>query len=71
MSVAVTDSKEIIYQNGFGMASTERPDVPTFSNGLYRVASVTNLVTAFSILKLCADRKFSLDAPVANYLPWL
>lgn len=71
MSVAVTNRKEVIYQKGFGVESTERPDVLTYPNALYRVASVTKLVTGFSILKLCAEGKLSLDLPVANYVPWL
>ena len=71
MSVAVTDREKVIYQKGFGVESTERLDVPTDVNALYRVASVTKLVTGFSILKLCAEGKLSLDVPVSNYVSWL
>lgn len=71
MSVAVTNRKEVIYQKGFGVECTERPNVPTYPDALYRVASVTKLVTGFSILKLCAEGKLSLDLPITNYVPWL
>lgn len=71
MSVAVTDREKVIYSGGFGVESTERPDVATLSDSLYRVASVTKMVTGLTIMKLCEDGVLNLDAPISEYVTWL
>ncbi len=71
MSVAVTDKDRVIYSKGFGVLSTERPDISTPDDALYRVASVTKMVTGLCIMRLCDDGVLSLDTPIAPYLPWL
>ncbi len=71
MSVTVTDRQKVIYSSGFGVESTERPDVPTLSDTLYRVASVTKMVTGLTVMKLCEDEVLDLDAPVSEYVTWL
>jgi len=71
MCVAVTDRRKLIYKKGFGCESTERAEVPTHPDALYRVASVTKIVTGFTIVKLAEMGILSLDTPICEYVPWL
>ena len=70
-SVAVTDRQKIIYANGFGVESVERPAVSATSRSMYRIASVTKIVTGMVLLRLCEMGKLELDRPITAYLPWL
>jgi CubicO group peptidase (beta-lactamase class C family) len=71
MCVAITDRNKLIYKNGFGVESTFRPEVPTHPDALYKIASITKVVTGLCIMKLCEDGILSLDTPVGDYVPWL
>lgn len=71
MSVAVTDKEKIVYKKGFGVESVERPQNLTTPDTIYRIASVTKLVTGMTVLSLVEDGILDLDKPVKEYLPWL
>ena len=71
MSVAITDKHRIIYADGFGVESIERPDVKVTPESLFRIASITKVVTGMTILSLAEDDLLSLDTPIKRYLPWL
>ena len=71
MAVAVTDKKEILFAEGFGMESVERPQVSVTPNSLFRIASITKVVTGMTILSLVEENKLSLDSPIKTILPWL
>ena len=71
MCVAITDRNKLIYKNGFGVESTFRPEVSTHPDALYKIASITKIVTGLCIMKLCEDGILSLDTPVGDYVPWL
>lgn len=71
MSVAVTDKEKTIYQKGFGVESVERPKNFTTPDTIYRLASVTKVVTGMTVLSLVEDGVLDLDKPVKEYLPWL
>ena len=70
-SVAVTDRKKTVYAKGFGAESVERPTVSATAHSMYRIASLTKIVTGMVILRLCEMGKLDLDRPIAAYLPWL
>ncbi|MBQ9778393.1 MAG: beta-lactamase family protein [Clostridia bacterium] len=70
-SVAVTDRHNTIFAAGFGVESVERPEVEASARSMYRIASVTKIVTGMTILRLCEQGKLELDRPVREYLPWL
>ncbi|MBO5973385.1 MAG: beta-lactamase family protein [Clostridia bacterium] len=71
MTVAVTDSKGIIYNEAFGVDNMERPEVKAGTDSVFRIASVTKMFTGTLIMQLCEQGKVELDAPVKKYLPWL
>ncbi|MBR3837484.1 MAG: beta-lactamase family protein [Clostridia bacterium] len=70
-AVALTDEKAVRYARGFGVESVERPQVPVTERSLFRIASITKLVTGITVLQLVAEGKLALDAPVKEIIPWL
>ena len=71
MAVAVTDRKGILFAEGFGVESIERPEVKVTAESLFRIASITKIVTGMTILSLVEEGKLSLDAPIKEIIPWL
>ena len=71
MSVAVTDVNGTIYKAGFGYESALRPEVPTYPDAMYKIASMTKTFTSVVILRLCQEGRLDLDTPIKQYLPWL
>ena len=71
MSVAVTDVNGTIYKKGFGFENALRPEVPTYPDAMYKIASMTKTITAVVILRLCQEGALALDTPVKQYLLWL
>ena len=71
MAVAVTNKKETLFADGFGVESIERPEVKVTKTSLFRIASITKIVTGMTLLSLVEEGKLSLDAPVKDILPWL
>jgi D-alanyl-D-alanine dipeptidase/CubicO group peptidase (beta-lactamase class C family) len=68
VSVALVDGGEIVWARGFGHARP-RDSVPATARTVYRVGSVSQLVTDFAIMRLADHGKLELDAPVTRYLP--
>ena len=71
MAVAVTDRNKVIFAEGFGVESIERPEVKVRPESMFRIASITKIVTGITLLTLVEEGKLSLDAPVREVLPWL
>lgn len=71
MAVAVTDREKMIFAEGFGVESIERPEVKATSTSLFRIASITKVVTGMTILSLWEEGKLTLDTRVKAILPWL
>lgn len=71
MAVAITDKEKIIFAEGFGVESIERPQVGVTSKSLFRIASITKVVTGMTILSIVEEGKLSLDTRVKDILPWL
>lgn len=71
MSVAVTDINGTIYKAGFGYENALRPEVPAYPDAMYKIASMTETVTAVVILRLCQEGVLDLETPIQKYLPWL
>src|ERR1051325_1497526 len=69
VAVAVVHDQELVWARGFGWADAERK-VPTTPETLYRVASITKLFTATSILQRRDAGKLRLDDRFADVLPW-
>lgn len=71
MAVAITDKEKIIFAEGFGVESIERPEVAVTPKSLFRIASITKVVTGMTILSLAEEGKLSLATRVKDILPWL
>jgi CubicO group peptidase (beta-lactamase class C family) len=53
---------------GDGVTNTEHP-LPVDETTLFQIASLTKPFTATALLRLCAEGKLALDAPVRSLLP--
>lgn len=68
LSIAVVDDQQIVWSQGYGLSNPET-NTPVTEETVYRVASISKLFTALSVMQLVEQRKVDLDAPVSNYLP--
>lgn len=62
-SLAVMKDGKLIYSKGYGYADEEN-DIKTDVNHIFRIASVSKLITAVGIMKLVENGKLSLDSKV-------
>lgn len=62
-SVAVMRNDSLLYAKGYGFAN-EQESISTDVSHLFRVASVSKLITAAAIMKLCEQNKLSLHSQV-------
>ncbi|HBL77010.1 MAG: hypothetical protein A2W90_19440 [Bacteroidetes bacterium GWF2_42_66] len=63
MSVAIIKDERLVYAHGFGYADREKGIKVTPGN-IFRLASISKLVTAVAILKLVENGKLRLDSRV-------
>ncbi|HTD06526.1 serine hydrolase, partial [Undibacterium sp.] len=70
-ALAIRDGK-IVYQQSFGYRTIDPAgggnSLPADNHTLYRVASVSKLVTGIGVLHLVDQGKLDLDADIGNYL---
>ena len=62
-SLAVTKDEQLVYAKGFGIANKETGE-EVKPGHLFRIASVSKLITAVAVMKLYEDGKLDLDDPV-------
>jgi len=62
-SVAIVKDDHLIYAKGFGYANKETGEIVQPTN-LFRIASVSKLVTAVAIMKLIEEKRFHIDDKV-------
>jgi CubicO group peptidase (beta-lactamase class C family) len=63
ISVAIVKNEKLIFVKGYGFAN-EEARIPVTPNNLFRIASVSKLITAVAIMKLVENSKISLDSKV-------
>src|SRR3954469_3543518 len=63
-----TNAEGPIYSGAFGPKAVGKPEEVT-ADTLYRIASMTKMVTTVAALQLVEQGKLDLDAPVATYRP--
>lgn len=72
LSVLVVRDGEIAYRRGFGHRRIDPEDAsgnrPAGPDTLYRIASVSKLITALGVMRLVEEGKLALDRDVADYL---
>lgn len=70
VQVAVVVDGRLAYTRGYGVADVESGRVVT-DRTLFRVGSVTKMVTAATLMQIAADGKLDLQAPIGTYVPEL
>ena len=68
ISVALVADGRIVFARGFGWADSAGGR-PANATTLYRVGSISKMVTALALMRLVAEGRAALDAPVATLLP--
>ena len=71
MAVAVTDREKTIYNEGFGVETVERPGNGHGADTMFRIASMTKIVTSIMLMRLVEEGVLSLDGLVKDYVPEL
>lgn len=67
LSVLAVRGGKVSYQEQFGMRSMEA-QLPAGPDTMYRIASISKLVTTLGVMRLVEQGKLDLDADVSNYL---
>ena len=67
-ALVVRKNDEIVFDGKWGYADMEK-QIPITDNTVFRMASMTKVVTAVAIMKLIEDGKLGLDDPISKYLP--
>ncbi len=67
MSVAVIKGDSIVYSKGFGLRDVTR-NLPADDSTVYRIASISKMVTATALMTLNDQGWINLDADISNYL---
>ena len=68
MSVALVLKDRRIWSRGFGVADVEN-DVGATPRTVYRIASISRMITAAAVLQLVQAGKIGLNASVRDYVP--
>ena len=71
MSVAITDRDRVVKNYKFGLMNTEEPALGMADDPLYRIASITKIISGLTVLRLVDRGVLELDRPVKEYLPSL
>lgn len=70
LSIALVDNQKIVWAKGFGLANKEA-SAPATAETLYRVGSISKLLTVVAALQLVEAGKLDLDQPIQRWLPEL
>ena len=71
LSVLAIRGGELAYEGAFGrrrIGNGATADLPATSNTLYRIASISKLMTTLGLMRLVEEGRFDLDADVSAYL---
>ena len=71
MSVAITDRDRVVKSYKFGVMNVEETQMGMADDPLYRIASITKIVTGLTILVLVDRGVLDIDRPVKKYWPEL
>jgi CubicO group peptidase (beta-lactamase class C family) len=68
LSIALVDGDTVVWQAGFGVAD-EKNKTPATPDTLYRVDSVSKVLTAVEVVRLFGRGRLGLDEPLSRALP--
>lgn len=66
--VSVVEADQLVSSRGWGFADLEKRSVASPSNSLFRVGSVSKVVTATALMQLVERGQADLDQPIGRYL---
>ncbi len=67
LSAAVVVDHELVYENGYGLADVEN-EVPATPESIYRLASISKMLTAVAVMQLVEQGELDLTAPIQTYV---
>lgn len=67
-NIAIASKGQLVFRQGFGMADVEH-EVPVKSNTIFRLGSVSKVITAIAVMQLVEQNKIELDADIRKYVP--
>jgi len=70
LSIALVDDQRIVWQRGFGLQNAAEGG-PASENTVYRVGSISKVVTATAMAQAAEQGLVDLDAPITDYIPEL
>lgn len=68
LSIALVDDQQVIWAEGFGFADVA-DKIPADADTIYRVGSVSKLITTTAAMQLVEQGKLELDQPLVTYVP--
>ena len=68
LSAAIVVDWQLCYERGYGLADVEN-EVPATPQTMYRLASISKMLTAVAVLQLVESGELDLDAPIQTYVP--
>lgn len=68
MSVAIVSGNVLLFEAGFGLADVEN-EVPASPQSIYRLASISKMLTGVAAMQLAEQGKLDLNSPVQRYVP--
>jgi CubicO group peptidase (beta-lactamase class C family) len=69
-AVVIVSGDKIIYAKGFGVSNVET-GAPVTTDMLFRIGSITKVLTAATLVSLADEGKIDLDEPIGNYVSGL
>ena len=68
MQIAVSKKNKIVWSANVGYADLKNK-IPVTDSTLFRINSISKSVTSLALIKLVAEGKLDLDAPIQKYVP--
>ncbi|TCP59195.1 CubicO group peptidase (beta-lactamase class C family) [Tumebacillus sp. BK434] len=69
LSIAVVKGGDVLLARGFGVTDAENGGPPVTADTIFRVGSVSKVITGTMIMKLVEQGKIDLDRPIQEYVP--
>jgi CubicO group peptidase (beta-lactamase class C family) len=67
LSAAIGVDNKLCYEKGYGLADIEN-DVPATAETIYRLASISKMLTGVAVMQLVEAGKIDLSAPIQKYV---
>jgi CubicO group peptidase (beta-lactamase class C family) len=68
LSAAIVIDGQLVYERGYGLADVEN-NVPATPETMYRLASISKMLTATAAMQLVELGKLDLSVPIQSYVP--